>query len=281
CYLTDACIWMCADLYLFGDTENGDAECPPAESDPESWRRARFLTPDVTMNPLASPLHADLTPLRDIPIIVQSGDSEGLLVDTLALARRAKVYGLSKLSIEVYTDMFHIFPLFAWLLPSGMVAVNRMSKFLAKRICLSMKGATTCPMESPMVSSTVSVVEKDGAMQKRRISAWNGATSPGGEMMVSGVMAPLGVQPSASSDSSSSDDDDEEYGQMRTSFKSVVSVPHGCHKLVNSPEICENLCQYHLRKHSSTPDCTQENGGVAPTVKASSPGADTFTVITS
>lgn len=42
---------------------------------------------------------------------------------------------------------------------------------------------------------------------------------PGGEMMVSGVMAPLGVQPSASSDSSSSDDDDEEYGQMRTSFK--------------------------------------------------------------
>ncbi|KAF4713639.1 hypothetical protein FOZ63_004532 [Perkinsus olseni] len=265
CYLTEACIWMCADLYLFGDSENEDSECPPSGSHPKAWRRARSLTTDVAMNPLASPLHADLTPLKDVPIIIQAGDSEGLLVDTLALARRAKVYGLSKLSIEVYTDMFHIFPLFAWLLPSGMVAVNRMSKFLAKRICLALKGVTVSPVESPMVSSTVSVVEKDGAMQKRRISAWKSTDLGIGVM--SDVSVPRGGHLASGSDSSVSDGEVEEHSQTSQALKAPGSVPHGCHRIINSPEIGENLCRYHLRKHSSTPDCTQENNSHVPNVK--------------
>ncbi|KAF4658332.1 hypothetical protein FOL47_008018 [Perkinsus chesapeaki] len=272
CYLTDACIWMSADLYLFGDAQNADPECPPADSDFKAWRRARSLTTDVTLNPLASPLHADLSCLRDIPIIVQAGGSEGLLVDTLALARRAKVYSLSRLSIEIYTDMFHIFPMFARLLPSGMVAVNRMSKFLAKRLCLALKGVTVTPTESPMVSSTVSVVEQDGAMQKRRISAWKSNVAADLTETV------LGVTPTEGPHSESLSSDDEEPRRLSRSLKTVVSVPYGCHRIVASPEVSEDLCRYHLKRHSSTPDCSQE-GNTHNAVVAPSSEDKMFTVI--
>ncbi|KAF4696589.1 hypothetical protein FOZ60_016597 [Perkinsus olseni] len=148
-----------------------------------------------------------------------------------------------------------------------MVAVNRMSKFLAKRICLALKGVTVSPVESPMVSSTVSVVEKDGAMQKRRISAWKSTDLGIGVM--SDVSAPRGGHLASGSDSSVSDGEVEEHSQTSQALKAAGSVPHGCHRIINSPEIGENLCRYHLRKHSSTPDCTQENNSHVPNVKVS------------
>ena len=81
-------------------------------------------------NPLANPLHADLSGLP--PLLVQVGDSEVLLDDSIRLAERAKAAGVD-VTLEVWDEMVHVFQAFAFMLPEGQQAIDRIAEFTRER----------------------------------------------------------------------------------------------------------------------------------------------------
>jgi len=81
-------------------------------------------------DPLANPLHADLTGLP--PLLVQVGDSEVLLDDSTRLAERAKAAGVD-VTLEVWDEMVHVFQAFAFMLPEGQQAIDRIGEFVRER----------------------------------------------------------------------------------------------------------------------------------------------------
>ena len=74
------------------------------------------------LDPLASPLHANLADLP--PMLLQVGDRETVLSDSTELARRAVLAGVDA-HVEVWPGMFHVFQLYAAELPEAREAIAR------------------------------------------------------------------------------------------------------------------------------------------------------------
>lgn len=81
--------------------------------------------------PLASPLFADLAGLP--PLLLQVGSAEVLLDDSRRLAERAKSAGVD-VTLEVWEDMFHVWHVFAEMLPEGMAASQELADFVNARL---------------------------------------------------------------------------------------------------------------------------------------------------
>ena len=81
-------------------------------------------------NPLASPIHADLTGLP--PLLVQVGTSEVLLDDSTRLAERARAAGVD-VTLEPWQEMIHVWHFFALILPEGQQAIDRIGAFVRER----------------------------------------------------------------------------------------------------------------------------------------------------
>jgi acetyl esterase/lipase len=77
--------------------------------------------------PLASPLYADLRGLP--PLLILVGSAEILLDESTRLADRAKAAG-AEVTLEVWEDMIHIWPVFAPVLPEGQQAIERIGEFI-------------------------------------------------------------------------------------------------------------------------------------------------------
>lgn len=82
-------------------------------------------------DPLASPLHADLTGLP--PMLVQVGGSEILLDDARRLADAARRAGV-RVRLDVWPGMFHNFQLFAARLDEGVAALERAGEWVRERL---------------------------------------------------------------------------------------------------------------------------------------------------
>jgi len=80
-------------------------------------------------DPLASPLYADLRGLP--PMLLQVGDAEVLLDDSVRFAARAGEAGVDA-TLEVFPDLFHVFQAFAGALPEGRAAIAKLAAFLAQ-----------------------------------------------------------------------------------------------------------------------------------------------------
>ena len=78
-------------------------------------------------NPLASPLYADFAGLP--PLLIQVGGAEMLLSDTTRVAECARSAGVDVVE-EVWDEMFHVWHLYAPLLPEGQQAVERIGEFI-------------------------------------------------------------------------------------------------------------------------------------------------------
>src|SRR5215831_14436147 len=78
-------------------------------------------------SPLAAPLHADLRGLP--PLLIQVGSAETLLDDSTRVAERAKAAGV-KVDLEVWSEMIHVWHLFAPILPEGQEAIAKIGKFI-------------------------------------------------------------------------------------------------------------------------------------------------------
>jgi epsilon-lactone hydrolase len=93
-----------------------------------------FLGGSDPRDPLASPLHADLTGLP--PLYIQVGGHEALLDDSTRLAQRAEDAGVD-CRIDVFPEMQHVFQLAAGNLPEADDAIGRIAEFLRPRLGLS------------------------------------------------------------------------------------------------------------------------------------------------
>lgn len=117
-----------ADLACTGNTMLTRAAVDPMLTAAVTQRMAReYLQGGDPAQPLASPLYADLRGLP--PLLMQVGDAEVLLDDTLGVAEKAKAAGVD-VTVEVYPEMIHAFQLFAPVLSEGEQAIDRIGAFL-------------------------------------------------------------------------------------------------------------------------------------------------------
>ena len=81
--------------------------------------------------PLASPLYADLAGLP--PLLIMVGTAEILYDDSAGLAEKAQAAGVAVV-FEPWEDMIHDWPIFAYMLPEGQQAIERIGKFVKEHI---------------------------------------------------------------------------------------------------------------------------------------------------
>jgi acetyl esterase/lipase len=78
-------------------------------------------------DPLAAPLHADLHGLP--PLLIQVGEDETLLDDSVRLAERAEFAGVD-VTLEIFPEMQHVFQTACGTTPEATAAVKRIGQFL-------------------------------------------------------------------------------------------------------------------------------------------------------
>ena len=81
-------------------------------------------------SPYVSPLFGDLQGLP--PILLQVGDTEILLDDSVCFVEKAKVAGVDAI-LEVYPDMPHVFQAFAPYLPDANQALQSIGEFIKRQ----------------------------------------------------------------------------------------------------------------------------------------------------
>lgn len=121
-----------ADLALGGASIAGKAAADPSLT--EKGLRAmaaHYLADTDAADPLASPIHADLSGLP--PLLIHVGSSEILLDDAIRLAAAA---GRDEVSVrlEIWPEAIHVWHAFAFMLPEGAAAVAAAGEFLRDRL---------------------------------------------------------------------------------------------------------------------------------------------------
>lgn len=114
-------------------TLSGESYTTRAEADP--WLSEKMVTVAAEMylnganpqSPLISPLFGTFDGLP--PLLIMVGGREILLSDSLRLAEKASAAGVS-VTLDVWYDMIHVFPIFAPLLPEAQHAIDRIGLFL-------------------------------------------------------------------------------------------------------------------------------------------------------
>ena len=130
--MPDAAVTLSAwnDLACTGNTMHTRAAVDPMVTAALLQRMiGEYLQGGDPAQPLASPLYADLRGLP--PMLMQVGDAEVLLDDTLRVAEKAQAAGVD-VTVDVYPEMIHIFQLFAPVLPEGQQAIDRIGAFLTQ-----------------------------------------------------------------------------------------------------------------------------------------------------
>jgi epsilon-lactone hydrolase len=89
-----------------------------------------FLGGARPTNPDASPVNADLRGLP--PILVQIGEAEVMMSGAIDLARNLAESGVFT-ELQVWPDMFHVWHLFAEVLPEGQRAIDSLAAFIGAR----------------------------------------------------------------------------------------------------------------------------------------------------
>jgi len=81
------------------------------------------------LHPLVSPLYGDLSGLP--PLLIQVGDAEVLLDDSVMFADKARAAGVD-VTLEVWPEMPHVWQAFCGFLPEADQAVERLGQFVRK-----------------------------------------------------------------------------------------------------------------------------------------------------
>lgn len=122
--------WL--DLALSGETITSRAALDPIVSLAGLRTAAQYYLGDGDpTTPLASPIYADLSGLP--PLLIQVGDHELLLSDSLRLADKAKAAGV-KVQLEVWPEMWHVWHSWAASLPEAQEALHRIGDFVRSRL---------------------------------------------------------------------------------------------------------------------------------------------------
>ncbi|PWR21992.1 alpha/beta hydrolase [Zavarzinia compransoris] len=121
-------VWT--DLTASGESYRTRSAADPIHQRPMiQAMAAQYLGEDGDpMDPLASPLFADPRGLP--PLLLQVGDRETVLSDSVAFAERAQAAGVAA-ELQVYPDMIHVFQQFPRDLPEARAAIAAIGDFLA------------------------------------------------------------------------------------------------------------------------------------------------------
>ena len=124
------CLSPWADLEMTGASVASRGEVDPICSLDESRYHAELYATGVDPRAsLVSPIHADLSGLP--PMLVQVGEREILLDDSIRLGERARKDGVD-VKVEVWEGMWHVWQLFAWYIPEGRRAIRNLGAFIRK-----------------------------------------------------------------------------------------------------------------------------------------------------
>lgn len=91
-------------------------------------------------NPLVSPLYADLTDLP--PLLIQVGDRETVLDDSVMLAEKARAAGI-EVDLQVWDGMIHVFQMFGAELPEAHRAIAEIAWFLDRHLHIKAERASS------------------------------------------------------------------------------------------------------------------------------------------
>jgi monoterpene epsilon-lactone hydrolase len=117
-----------ADWTLSGATHRTHADRDAFVTVPILERlREGYLAGHSARDPLASPLFGDYAGLP--PILVMVGEDETLLDDAIGVVDRATAAGVAA-ELRVFPGMFHLWPMFAPILPEGASALDELSAFV-------------------------------------------------------------------------------------------------------------------------------------------------------
>ena len=134
------CMSPWVDMESTGDSMRTKAGVDPMVSREGILDMAdNFLGDGDRRDPLAAPLHADLTGLP--PLLTIVGTAEVLLDDAVRLHEKAKASGVDS-TLEVWEDMVHIWPWFAPFLPEGQQAMKQMGDFIRLQVGAAEASAT-------------------------------------------------------------------------------------------------------------------------------------------
>jgi acetyl esterase/lipase len=125
---TAVCISPWLDLSLSGATMRTKADVDPMLDDTRlrQWARA-YLGGANPRTPTASPLFADLRGLP--PLLVHVGTAEILLDDAVRFVTRAREAG-TRVELDIWDDMIHVWHAFALVLPEGQQAIERIGAYV-------------------------------------------------------------------------------------------------------------------------------------------------------
>ena len=131
--LPDGCITLSAwtDLAATGDSVETRSEVDPILRDPAGLRFAAsmYLGDTPANTPGASPLYGDFTDFP--PLLMQVGDLEILLDDTVRVAELARSQGV-KVDMHIEPEGYHVYPLFAPNAPESIAAIEQIGDFVQK-----------------------------------------------------------------------------------------------------------------------------------------------------
>jgi epsilon-lactone hydrolase len=91
-------------------------------------------------DPLVSPLYADLEGLP--PLLVQVGDRETVLDDSIMLAGKARAAGV-EVDLQVWDGMIHVFQMFGAELPEAHQAIAEIASFLDRYVHIKAERASS------------------------------------------------------------------------------------------------------------------------------------------
>ncbi|PCJ15193.1 MAG: alpha/beta hydrolase [Gammaproteobacteria bacterium] len=126
------CLSPWTDLSCDGDSMRTHEEIDPFLS--AEWLREMatlYVQLEDPKNPLISPLHGDLKGLP--PLLVQVGSDEVLLDDSLRLEQRALSDEVD-LTLRVYQDMWHVWQIFAAIMPEAKEALLEIAEFVNAKL---------------------------------------------------------------------------------------------------------------------------------------------------
>ncbi|MFX0069686.1 MAG: alpha/beta hydrolase [Candidatus Hermodarchaeota archaeon] len=124
------CLSPWIDLALTGDSFRKNAKNDPFVSTYNlDFYATLYIGNNNPKNPFISPLYGDLYSLP--PIFIQVGTAEILLDDSIRFAQKAKE-AKTRVELDIWADMPHVFGAFADLTPEGKQGIDRIGEFINK-----------------------------------------------------------------------------------------------------------------------------------------------------
>ncbi len=126
------CMSPWADLAVTGESMVTRVKFDPLISHESSLLHAGlYVAQHDPSSPLISPIYADLHGLP--PLLIQVGDYEVLLSDSVRLAERARQAGVDT-TLEIWDGMWHVWQAYADYVPEAQQAIERVGAFISQHL---------------------------------------------------------------------------------------------------------------------------------------------------